>query len=98
MRLTSVDLDSDNDSEKRPPVENVNNSGSFFSRTSSDPLNSEKNESAQCLFVPSNTVVVPTRTQRTEKNEYVEVYTDDDKSVRKLDMSDVNGDRSLDLE
>src|SRR4051794_32466488 len=82
MRLTSIDLESDNDSEKRVPIEIVNNSESFSSRTSLSPLNSEKNVSAQRLFVPSNTVTSTMierirGTQGPVGNEYVEVYTDD---------------------
>jgi len=116
MRLRPIDLEnvsSDDDLEKRLPVEIMNTSGSFSSRTSSEPLNSEKNESAQRLLVPSNTVASAMferirGAQRLVKNEYVEVYTSDDDSdnesagkVKKLkmfDTSDVNGDRSLAFE
>src|ERR1051325_6491192 len=110
MRLTSIDLDSDSDSEKRVPVEFVDTSGSFSSKTSSDPLNNEKNVSSQRLFVPPNTVASTMierirGTQGPVKNEYMEVYSDDDgsdtESARKpkiiLDMGD-ESERSLALE
>jgi hypothetical protein len=81
MLLSSVDLETENDLEKRAPVETVNNSGSFSSRTSSDLLNSE-NESSRRLLVSSNTVASTMfeRIRGQTKNEYVEVYTNDDDS------------------
>jgi len=101
MRLTSIDLDSDSDSEKRVLAEFVDSSGSFSSKTSSAPLNSEKNVSSLSLFVPPNTVTSTMierirGTQGTAKNEYMEVYADDDgsdtESARKpniiLDLDD----------
>jgi hypothetical protein len=102
MRLTSIDLESDNDSRQKVSVELVNNSESFSLRTSSDPLDSEKNVSAQRLFVPSNTVTSTMierirGTQGSVTNEYVEAYTDDvDSDIESV--SDMNVERNLAFE
>lgn len=106
MLLSSVDLETENDLEKRAPVETVNTSGSFSSRTSSDLLNSE-NGSSRRLLVSSNTVssTMFERIRGQTKNEYVEVYTNDDdsdtesviesKKQKILDTNEVKSEHSL---
>ncbi|CAG8489496.1 204_t:CDS:2 [Rhizophagus irregularis] len=106
MLLSSVDLETENDLEKRAPVETVNTSGSFSSRTSSDLLNSE-NGSSRRLLVSSNTVssTMFERIRGQTKNEYVEVYTNDDdsdtesviesKKQKILDTTEVKSEHSL---
>lgn len=103
MLLSSVDLETENDLEKRAPVETVNNSGSFSSRTSSDLLNSE-NGSSRRLLVSSNTAMFE-RIRGQTKNEYVEVYTNDDdsdtesvidsKKQKIMDTTEVKSEHSL---
>ncbi|GBC41027.2 solute carrier family 41 member 1-like [Rhizophagus irregularis DAOM 181602=DAOM 197198] len=100
------DLETENDLEKRAPVETVNTSGSFSSRTSSDLLNSE-NGSSRRLLVSSNTVssTMFERIRGQTKNEYVEVYTNDDdsdtesviesKKQKILDTTEVKSEHSL---
>ncbi|CAG8471317.1 3297_t:CDS:2 [Funneliformis mosseae] len=116
MRLPPVDLEKvsfDSDLEKRLPVENVNDSGSLSSRTSSEPRNSENNESSQRLLVSSSTIASAMferirSTQRPKKNEYVEVYTGDEdsdsesvgkaKKQKMFDINDLNDEYSLAFE